>query len=99
MREFEEIPSPRRLPLVGTTLDLVAAGGAPFLHTYCDRRHKSLGRLYREQIGNLDCVFISDADLMQQVYSNEGQYPVHSVPEPWTIFNDMKGIRRGLFFM
>lgn len=97
--DFTQIPTPKRLPLVGTTFDLLAAGGAPFLHKYCDSRHKSLGRLYREKIGDLDCVFIADASLMQRVYSNEGQYPVHSVPEPWTIFNDLKGIQRGLFFM
>lgn len=97
--DFEQIPSPRSLPVVGTTFDLLSAGGAPFLHKYCDQRHKSLGRLYREKIGNLDCVFVADASLMQRVYSNEGQFPVHSVPEPWTIFNQMKGIQRGLFFM
>ena len=99
IRDFTHIPSPKSLPLVGTTFDLLAAGGAPFLHKYCDARHKSLGRLYREKIGNLDCVFVADASLMQRVYSNEGQFPVHSVPEPWTIFNEVKGIQRGLFFM
>jgi len=98
-KEYKEIPSARHLPLIGTTLDLVKAGGAPFLHKYCDQRHKTLGPLFREKIGSLDCVFLSDASLMAKVYSNEGQYPVHSVPEPWTIFNDMKGIQRGLFFM
>ena len=97
--DFTQIPTPKRLPFVGTTFDLLAAGGAPFLHKYCDERHQSLGRLYREKIGSLDCVFVADAALMQRVYSNEGQYPVHSVPEPWTIFNELKGIQRGLFFM
>jgi hypothetical protein len=98
-KDFSEIPAARHLPFVGTTFDLMAAGGAPFLHSYFDKRHKSLGRLFREKLGSLDCVFVADAKLMQEVYSNEGQYPVHSVPEPWTIFNDMKGIQRGLFFM
>ena len=97
--DFSRIPAPRSLPILGTTLDLMAAGGAPFLHQYCDARHKSLGRLYREKIGSLDCVFVADSALIQKVYSNEGQYPVHSVPEPWTIFNELKGIQRGLFFM
>lgn len=99
VKDFTEIPSARHLPLIGTTLDLMAAGGAPFLHTYCDHRHKTLGRLYREKMGNLDCVFVADSNLMAKIYSNEGQYPVHAVPEPWTLFNDMKGIQRGLFFM
>ena len=98
-KDFQEIPAARHLPFVGTTFDLMAAGGAPFLHSYFDSRHKSLGKLFREKLGSLDCVFVADAKLMQEVYSNEGEYPVHSVPEPWTIFNDMKGIQRGLFFM
>lgn len=99
LKSFEEIPSPKSLPFFGTTLDLMRSGGAAQLHKYCDERHKSLGPIYREKMGSWDCVFIADAGLMQQIYQNEGEYPKHAVPEPWTIFNDIRGIERGLFFM
>lgn len=98
-KDFSRIPSAFHLPVLGTIPQLIASGGAPFLHKYCDQRHKSLGPLFREMIGDKEVVFVADAQLMKKVYSNEGQYPVHSVPEPWTLFNHMKGIQRGLFFM
>lgn len=115
-RPFEEIPTPPSLPLVGTLLDLILAGGAEYVHQYCDKRHKSLGPIYREKLGNVEAVFLSDAKLIQkvrahpfffrftnvhsaQVYKFEGKYPQHMVPEPWIIYNQSKGIQRGLFFM
>lgn len=96
---FESIPAAKGLPIFGTSLDLIKFGGASQLHNFCDQRHKVLGNVFREKMGNLDCVFVADASLMQYIYSSEGQYPVHAVPEPWTIFNQQRGVQRGLFFM
>lgn len=94
-KSFEDLPAPKGLPLIGTTLDLIRAGGAARVHEYCDRRHKTLGPIYKEKMGNMECVFIADSGLMQKIYSNEGKYPVHLVPEPWTIYSEQQGIRRG----
>ncbi|OTF83333.1 cytochrome P450-like protein [Euroglyphus maynei] len=98
-KSFEQIPTPAGLPLIGTLLDLIRAGGAEYVHQYCDKRHKQLGSIYREKLGNVEAVFIADANLVQQVYKHEGKYPQHMVPEPWIIYNQNKGIKRGLFFM
>lgn len=96
---FEQLPTPRGLPIVGNLVDLIKAGGSSYVHRYCDSRHKELGPIYREKLGDVDVVFISDAELIQKVYSNDGKFPRHMVPEPWTIYNQTKGIQRGLFFM
>ena len=64
---FEQIPSPSGLPIVGTLLDFIRAGGSGYLHQYCDKRHQMLGPIYREKLGELDTVFISDVDLIQKV--------------------------------
>ncbi|XP_013794786.1 cytochrome P450 315a1, mitochondrial-like [Limulus polyphemus] len=96
---YQDIPSPKGLPLIGTTFNLLASGGAPKIHEYCDRRHKELGNIYREKLGAVEAVFIADSELIQRVYQNEGRYPLHMVPEPWIIYNEIKGIQRGLFFM
>ncbi|XP_022667995.1 cytochrome P450 315a1, mitochondrial-like isoform X1 [Varroa destructor] len=96
---FEELPAPRALPLIGTTLDVIRFGGAPRIHEYCDHRHKQLGPIYTEKLGDVESVFVADSGLIQQVYANEGKYPQHMVPEAWTIYNEKKGIKRGLFFM
>ena len=98
-KSFEQIPTPAGLPIIGTLFDLIRAGGAEYVHQYCDKRHKQFGSIYREKLGNVEAVFVADAELVQQVYKHEGKYPQHMVPEPWIIYNQNKGIKRGLFFM
>ena len=94
-----EMPSPRGLPLVGTTLDLLAAGSAPRLHEYVDSRHKQLGPVFRDKIGPVQAVFVSDPTEMRRVFTLEGKYPVHHLPDPWVLYNNIYGSKRGLFFM
>ncbi|XP_054155253.1 cytochrome P450 315a1, mitochondrial-like [Oppia nitens] len=96
---YESLPTPKGLPLIGTLFDLIRSGGAQYTHLYCDRRHHELGPIYKETLGNVEAVFIADAALMQKVYQFEGKYPQHMVPEPWIIYNEINGIKRGLFFM
>ncbi|XP_064461292.1 cytochrome P450 315a1, mitochondrial-like [Ornithodoros turicata] len=98
-KPFDSLPTPKGLPLVGTALDVAFSGGAAKIHEYCDRRHRELGPLYREKLGSVEAVFVADSALIQQVYTNEGKYPMHMVPEAWLIYNEVKGIQRGLFFM
>ncbi|KAH6934046.1 hypothetical protein HPB50_019788 [Hyalomma asiaticum] len=98
-KPFASLPRPQGLPVLGTALDVLRAGGAPKIHEYCDRRHRELGPIYRETLGSVDAVFVADSALIQKVYTNEGKFPMHMVPEPWLIYNEVKGIQRGLFFM
>ncbi|XP_076335674.1 cytochrome P450 315a1, mitochondrial-like [Tachypleus tridentatus] len=98
-KPYDHIPSPKGLPLVGTIFDLLYSGGAPKIHEYCDKRHKELGSIYREKLGAVEAVFVAEGELIQRVYQNEGRYPMHLVPEPWLIYNEINGIQRGLFFM
>ncbi|XP_003743235.1 cytochrome P450 315a1, mitochondrial [Galendromus occidentalis] len=98
-RSFEEMPSPRALPVLGTSLAVMKFGGAPRIHEYCDSRHKQLGPVYRENLGAVQAVFVADSALIQKVYAHEGKYPQHMVPEAWTIYNQKNDIKRGLFFM
>ena len=94
-----DIPSPRTLPIIGTTADLIAAGGAPKLHEYVDARHRQLGPIYRENIGPVKSVLVADPNDMRRVFSLEGKYPKHLLPAPWVVYNKIYGCKRGLFFM
>ncbi|XP_046400369.1 cytochrome P450 315a1, mitochondrial [Ischnura elegans] len=99
LQPFEEVPSPRGLPVVGTTFSLLAAGGYPKLHEYVDARHKALGGVYKEAIGPAEAVFVADAHEVQKVFRHEGRAPRHLLPEPWVLYNELYGCKRGLFFM
>ena len=94
-----DIPSPRTLPIIGTTADLIAAGGAPKLHEYVDARHRQLGPIYRENIGPVKSVLVADPNDMRRVFSLEGKYPKHLLPAPWVVYNKIYDCKRGLFFM
>lgn len=69
------------------------------LHQYIDKRHQQLGCIFREPIGPIEAVFLSDPDLMRSVFLLEGKQPRHPLPEAWILYNQENGCKRGLFFM
>ncbi|XP_031342131.1 cytochrome P450 315a1, mitochondrial [Photinus pyralis] len=97
--DYQNIPTPKALPLIGTTLALISSGGAPRLHIYADQRHRQLGPIFKDKIGPVTAVFLSDPHLMRTVFAQEGKCPVHILPEAWTLYNELHGCSRGLFFM
>ena len=99
VKPYSAIPTATGLPIVGTTLSILRHGGAAKLHEYIDMRHKQLGPIFKEKLGPVEAVAVSSKDLAMDVYAKEGRYPQHLVPEPWLIYNKMRGIQRGLFFM
>lgn len=99
IKPFSAIPTAKRLPLVGTMLDILEHGGAAKVHKYIDMRHKQLGDIFREKLGDTEAVMVSSKDLASEVYLNEGKYPEHLIPDPWLIYNKMRNIHRGLFFL
>ncbi|KAF6203720.1 hypothetical protein GE061_002053 [Apolygus lucorum] len=93
------IPYDGGLPFVGTSLAIGAAGGAPKLHEYVDSRHKQLGPIFRENMGPVTAVFVSDPSLIRKVFLVEGKFPKHFVPKAWSLYNELHKCKRGLFFM
>lgn len=70
---IEFIDSFLGLPFIGTTLSQIMAGSYPKLHRYIDKRHKRLGPVFKESIGPVPCVFVSDPEAMRLVFANEGK--------------------------
>lgn len=84
---------------IGTGLDVLQSGGASQIHRYIDERHRQLGPIFRERLGHVEAVWLSDSNLYRHVYLNEGKCPQVMLPQPWTLFNHKHGYQRGLFFM
>lgn len=99
VKQYEKIPTAKGWPLIGTTLELIAAGSAPNLHKYIDKRHQQFGHIFREYLGTQEAVFVSSANLMRSVFLYEGQYPAHPLPDSWVLYNKLHNCKRGLFFM
>ncbi|XP_066267310.1 cytochrome P450 10-like [Branchiostoma lanceolatum] len=77
-RPFDEIPGPKGLFLIGTALDYTPFGRFPlktkFLESFRERT-KTYGSIYREKLGPMDLVVISDPKDIEKVFRNEGRYP------------------------
>lgn len=72
--DFEKMPSPKGLPIVGTALSLILAGGYTRLHEYVDRKHKDLGPIFKDNVGPVTAVFLSDAEEMRKVFTKESKF-------------------------
>ncbi|XP_043213912.1 cytochrome P450 315a1, mitochondrial-like [Amphibalanus amphitrite] len=97
-RPFAQIPRPRR-PDGDHLADLARAGGPSRLHELVDGRHRQLGGLFVESIQGAEVVFVADSELIRQVLQRDAACPQFLVPQAWTVFNQLHGCQRGLFFM
>lgn len=95
----KNIPIVKGLPVFGTTFSILLAGGGRKLHEYIDKRHQQYGSVFREKLGPLDAVWISDPMDMKLLFAQEGKYPHHILPEAWLLYNETYGQQRGLYFM
>lgn len=87
------------MPGLTSILRLSKNGGVANLHKHCNKLHKKFGSIYREQLGPVEGVFIADDELIKEVFSQEDENPTHLIPEPWTLYNEIKKVQRGLFFL
>lgn len=99
LKTYEQVPTPRGYPLLGTLPEFLAAGGVKNHHKYVTERHRQLGGIFRERLGGTDLLFVSDPAIVRQVFAAEGPHPQHFIPEAWTIYNQDRRASRGLFFM
>lgn len=68
------MPSPRGLPIIGTAFSLILAGGYTKLHAYVDSKHKTLGPIFKDNVGPVTAVFLSDAEEMRKVFAKESKF-------------------------
>lgn len=100
LSDYLNIPNTSNiLPGLTSIFRLTANGGVSYLHKHCDKLHKKHGGIYREQIGPVEGVFIADDELIKEVFEQEDTHPTHLIPEPWIIYNQIKKVQRGLFFL
>lgn len=95
----KSIPFVKGLPLFGTALSIMAAGGGRKLHEYIDKRHQQYGPVFREKLGSVDAIWICNPLDMKLLFAQEGKFPQHILPDAWLLYNDTFGQQRGVYFM
>ncbi|XP_065570525.1 cytochrome P450 315a1, mitochondrial-like isoform X2 [Artemia franciscana] len=71
------------------------------IHDYIDAKHKEtqVGDIFRDQLGHVKGLWLSNPGNYQQVFEQEGEFPKSMKPEAWKIYNEDNKCKRGLFFM
>ncbi|CAB0016415.1 unnamed protein product [Nesidiocoris tenuis] len=57
------------------------------------------GHVFRENMGSVSAVFVSNPSIIRKIFLVEGKYPRHFVPKAWTLYNELHNCKRGLFFI
>ncbi|XP_076110154.1 cytochrome P450 10-like isoform X1 [Mytilus galloprovincialis] len=95
---FEDIPGPKGLPIVGTLFDYFKKDGPRFNKMFkaYQQRAFDYGPIYKEQIGAISTVVISDPVEYNKVIRSEGKYPNRREMEPMAHYRRKKKIGLGL---
>ncbi|XP_066267336.1 probable cytochrome P450 49a1 [Branchiostoma lanceolatum] len=98
-RPFDEIPGPKGLPLIGTALEYTPLGRFPVKTNLRDsfrERTRTYGIIYREKLGPMDLVVISDPKEIEKVFRNEGRYPERLPLMSMKIYRELKKLPAGV---
>lgn len=68
-------------------------------HEDIDQLHTQLGPIFRQTHCGHQVVFVKSPQMLRDVFTFEGKYPKHPLPEAWTFYNRLHRCERGLFFM
>ncbi|XP_055307004.1 cytochrome P450 315a1, mitochondrial [Sitodiplosis mosellana] len=69
-------------------------------HEEIDEYHFKFGPIFRKSLKpGINAIFIKSPELLHDVFTYEGKYPKHPLPEAWTFYNQLHNCQRGLFFM
>ncbi|KAK6179576.1 hypothetical protein SNE40_011903 [Patella caerulea] len=98
IRSFEHVPGPKGLPILGTLLDYFKKDGLRFNKMFEAYQSRSLefGPIFKESIGPIDTVVISDPDEYSKVIRAESKYPNRREMEPMAYYRTKKNLTLGL---
>ncbi|XP_074649828.1 cytochrome P450 10-like [Tubulanus polymorphus] len=83
-KPFSKIPGPRGLPFIGSLWDYIKPGGYTFekMFEVYQLRAQKYGPIFKERLGHVTNIVISDPEQYNKVIFNEGKYPNRKPLEP-----------------
>ncbi|KAI8507297.1 hypothetical protein Bbelb_146770 [Branchiostoma belcheri] len=100
VRPFEEIPGPKGLPFIGTSLDYSPFGRFP-IHTKLGHstieRYQTYGKIYREKLGpRRHTVFVCDPKDIATVFRSDGRFPERPIINALNTYRAVRKKPKGL---
>ena len=96
-KPFSAVPHPTALPVIGSLyrLPLLLITGKDFVKQQWDDFEK-YGPIYKDRLGNLDMVYLQDADAIEKVHRIEGKYPQRITVDAWVKWREQRGLAKGI---
>ena len=94
------MPGPKKVPLLGNLYQMQKAGGMHKFNHALELFQKQYGKIFRLKLGPERMVIISDPDLIEEVYRQEGKYPRREKSFPaWDKYHKKHNLPEGVFLM
>ena len=97
-KPFDAIPSPKKIPLIGVSRDIMKLSPSQTVHAI-KRRVNELGKIFREKMfpGLPEFVFVLDPEDVAKVFRADGRHPRRFPIKEWTDVKRELNIPIGLF--
>lgn len=97
---ISEIPGPLKVPFLGNAFQFHKAGGFQKFNQAIMAFQKEYGKIFQLKFGHERLVCISDLNMIEDVYRNEGKYPRREKSFPaWDNFHKKRNLPVGVFVM
>lgn len=64
---------------------------------YFQRRyHAKYGRIFKERMGPITNLSIADPQLVEEIFRQEGKYPIRPPYEAWLLYKEMNKRSKGI---
>ncbi|XP_067682519.1 1,25-dihydroxyvitamin D(3) 24-hydroxylase, mitochondrial-like [Haliotis asinina] len=94
-KPFNDIPFKKGYPVINNMLEFAGKYGK--MHELIWSRHQQLGPIFREKLGVLDSVMITDVEAIGDFLRQEGKYPMRTKVPVWSQYRKQAGEAEGIF--
>ncbi|XP_067666926.1 1,25-dihydroxyvitamin D(3) 24-hydroxylase, mitochondrial-like [Haliotis asinina] len=93
-KPFSALPGPKGLPFIGTVFDVMKNSSR--MHEMIQKRHETYGPIYREKMGAVNAVFLTDVESVEQLFRQDAKHPRRIDIEHWIQYREERGLNKGL---
>jgi cytochrome P450 len=95
LKPFDEIPGPKNeLPFLGSLLSLITEKKG--YHIFYENLHRQYGDIVKFKLMGDDCISISRADLIKEVYLTNQTAPLRQALDPWVMYRHKRNLPLGV---
>ena len=95
-KPFSEVPGPKGWPVIGNLLTLPKMIRAKNQHEVLLENFEKYGPIWKEKMGAMEIVNLSDVAAVEKLHRLEGKYPRRITLEPWRHWREEQKHSKGV---